>query len=47
MIQTQENGKTPHFGPDVGPMGPNLSPSPNIFIHLVVGHSSKILSSAI
>ena len=25
MIQTQENGKKPHFGPDLGPLGPNLS----------------------
>ena len=23
MIQTQENGKKPHFGPDLGPLGPN------------------------
>ena len=23
MIQTQENGKKPHFGPDLGPSGPN------------------------
>ena len=22
MIQTQENGKKPHFGPDLGPLGP-------------------------
>ena len=25
MIQTQENDKKPHFGPDIGPLGPNLS----------------------
>ena len=24
MIQTQENGKKPHFGPNLGPLGPNL-----------------------
>ena len=24
MIQTQENGKKPHFGPDLGPLGPHL-----------------------
>ena len=24
MIQTQENGKKPHFGPHLGLMGPNL-----------------------
>ena len=24
MIQTQENGKKPHFGPDLGPLGLNL-----------------------
>ena len=24
-IQTKENGETPHFGPDLGPLGPNLS----------------------
>ena len=23
MIQTQENGKKPHFGPDLGLLGPN------------------------
>ena len=23
MIQTQENGKRPHFGPDLGPLSPN------------------------
>ena len=23
MIQTQEIGKKPHFGPDLGPLGPN------------------------
>ena len=23
MIQTQENVKKPHFGPDLGPLGPN------------------------
>ena len=23
-IQTQENVETPHFGPDLGPLGPNL-----------------------
>ena len=23
MIQTQENGKKPHSGPDLGPFGPN------------------------
>ena len=23
MIQTQENDKKPHFGPDLGPLGPN------------------------
>ena len=24
MIQTQENGKKPHFGPDLGSLDPNL-----------------------
>ena len=24
MLQTQENSKKPHFGPDLGPLGPNL-----------------------
>ena len=24
MIQTQENGGKPHFGPNLGPLGPNL-----------------------
>ena len=23
MIQTQENSKKPHFGPNLGPLGPN------------------------
>ena len=23
LIQTQENDKKPHFGPDLGPLGPN------------------------
>ena len=23
MIQTQENGEKPHFGLDLGPLGPN------------------------
>ena len=25
IIQTQENGKKPHFGPDLGPSNPNSS----------------------
>ena len=25
MIQTQENGEKPHFGPDLGTLGPNSS----------------------
>ena len=25
MIQTQENGEKPHFGPGLGPLGPNLA----------------------
>ena len=24
MIQTEKNGQKPHFGPDLGPLGPNL-----------------------
>ena len=24
MIQTQQNGKKPHFGSDLRPLGPNL-----------------------
>ena len=24
MIQTEENAKKPHFGPDLGPLGPKL-----------------------
>ena len=23
MVQTHENGEKPHFGPDLGPLGPN------------------------
>ena len=23
MIQTQEDGEKPHFGPDISPLGPN------------------------
>ena len=23
MIKTQENGEKPHFGPNLGPLGPN------------------------
>ena len=26
MIQTQENDQTPHFGPDLCPLGPNSGP---------------------
>ena len=26
MIQTQENGKNPHFRPDLGPLGPKSGP---------------------
>ena len=24
MIETQKNGKKPHFGPNLGPLGPNF-----------------------
>ena len=41
MIQTQENGEKPHFGTDVGPLGPN-SGRQNSIIQLVVRHYSKL-----
>ena len=43
MIQTQENGKKPNFGPDLGPLGPNLS-CQNFFTKLVARYCSKLLS---
>ena len=46
MIQTQENGEKPHFGPDLGPLGPN-SVHENFFIKLVVRHCSKLSSYTI
>ena len=42
MIQTQENGKRPHFTPgSVGPFGPNLGLQ-IFFIIQVVRHCSKL-----
>ena len=41
MIQTQENGEKLHFGPDLGPLGPN-SYLQFHFIHLVVRHCSNL-----
>ena len=36
MIQTQENGKKPHSGPDLGPLGPNLGRQIFFFKNLAV-----------
>ena len=36
MIQTQENGKKPHSGPDLGPLGPNLGCQIFFFKNLAV-----------
>ena len=46
MIQVQENGKKPHFGPDSGPLVSNLDHQ-NCFIKLVVRHCPKLSSYAI
>ena len=46
MIQTQENGKKPYFGPDLGPLGPNSSHQ-KFFIKLVGRNCSKLSSYAI
>ena len=46
MIQTQENGKKPYFGPDLSPLGPNSSHQ-KIFIKLVGRNCSKLSSYAI
>ena len=34
MIKTQENGKKPYFGPDLGPLGANSSRQIFIFKNL-------------
>ena len=46
MIKTKENSEKPHFGPDLGPLGPNSSRQ-IFFIKLVVRHYSTLSASAI
>ena len=41
MIQTQEIGEKPCFGPDLGPLSPNLG-CQSFFIKLVDRYSSKL-----
>ena len=48
MIQTQETGKKHHFGPDLGPLDPNLDHQfIYFFIKLEVRHCSKLSFYAI
>ena len=35
MIQIQENGKKPHFGPNLGPLDPDLGHEISLFKNLV------------
>ena len=44
MIQTQENGEKPHFGPDLGPLGPN-SGHQKFFSNIWLGQSLDIMFS--
>ena len=46
MTQTQENGKKPHFGPDLGLLGPNAGRK-IFFIKPVIRHCSKLSSYGI
>ena len=46
MIQTQDNGQKPLFGPDLGQLDPN-SGHQNFYTELVVRHCSKLSSYAI
>ena len=46
IIQTQTNGKQPHFGLPLGPLDPD-SGHQIFFIKLVVKHSSKLSFEAI
>ena len=45
MIKIQENSEKPHFGPDLGTLGPN-SCRQFFFIKLVVRHYSTLSSYA-
>ena len=45
IIQTQENGKEPDFGPDLSLLGPN-SDHQKFLIKLVVRHCSRLSSYA-
>ena len=44
VIQTQENGKKPHFGPDLVSLGPNLRYQ-NSFCNLALLVASDIMVS--
>ena len=46
MIQTQEIGGEPHFGPDLGPLGSN-SDCQNFSIKLIVRHCSNLSFHAV
>ena len=44
MIQTQENCEKRHFGPDLGPLGPNMGHQ-NFFSKIWLHHSLDIMVS--
>ena len=46
LFQIKENGRKPHFNPDLGSLGPNLGRQ-TFFIKLIVAHSSNLSSNAI
>ena len=43
MIQTQENGKKPHFGPDLNSLGPNLGQHFFFFFLQKVQYQKKLM----
>ena len=50
MIETQENGQKPHFGPDLGPLGPNSGRQISFFKNLassVTRYHGQLSSSKI
>ena len=45
MIQTQENGEKSHFGPDLGPLGPNSAAIFSFLIKIWLRQSLDIMVS--
>ena len=46
LFQNQENSKKPHFGPDLGPLGPNLDRQLFYFILFFIFFFKNLASSA-